>query len=102
MLYLFFIVLAMQAQSITYTKVKQDIRTWQIRNDYGIPDTTLIDTAATNLPMRDVVNDHSIAWAYNGNFISPMQSKIYFDRSGNGMLSNTGTAGDWWRGEALE
>lgn len=101
MLYLFFIVLAMQAQSITYTKVKKDIRTWQIRNDYGIPDTTLIDTAATNLPMRDVVNDHSIAWAYNGNFISPMQSKIYFDRSGNGMLSNTGTAGDWWRGGGL-
>ena len=101
MLYLFIGVLALQAQSITFTKVKKDIRTWQIRNDYGIPDTTFIDTAAVNLPMRDVVNDNSIAWAFNGNFISPMQSKIYFDRSGNGMLSNTGTAGDWWRGGGL-
>ena len=90
MLYLLFGVLTLQAQSITFTKVKKDIRTWQIRNDYGIPDTTFIDTAAVNLPMRDVVNDNSIAWAFNGNFISPMQSKIYFDRSGNGMLSNTG------------
>lgn len=92
---------AAQAQSITQTKVKKVMRTWSMRNDYGIADTLSIDTAAINLPLRDVLNDRSIAWAYNGNLISPAQSKIYFDRSGNGMLSLTGTGGDWWLGGGL-
>ena len=30
--------------------------------------------------MQTVINDYSIANAYNGNLISPIQSKIYFDR----------------------
>lgn len=88
-------------QTIAKTKVKKVIDTWQMRNDYGIADTTRIDTSAFNLPMRDVFNDQSIAWTYNGNLISPAQSRIYFDRSGNGMLSNTGTGGDWWLGGGL-
>lgn len=100
-LFLLFGVLTLNAQSITFTKVKKDIRTWQVRNDYGIVDTTTIDTLPVNLPMRDALNDHSIAWAYNGNFISPLQSKIYFDRSGCGMLSSSGTASDYWKGGGL-
>lgn len=90
-----------QAQSITQTKVKKVIDTWHMPNDYGIADTTHIDTSGINMPMRDVFNDHSIAWTYNGNLISPSQSRIYFDRSGNGMLSSTGTGSDWWLGGGL-
>lgn len=94
-------VLSAGAQTIAKTKVKQVIDTWQMRNDYGIADTARIDTSGINLPMRDVFNDQSIAWTYNGNLISPAQSKIYFDRAGNGMLSSTGTGSNWWQGGGL-
>lgn len=80
----------------TALKVKPVMSTWHMPNDFGIADTLAIDTAEANFPMRDVLNDNSIAWAYNGNLISPLQSKIYFDRSGNGMLGSTGTSGDAW------
>ena len=65
-------------------------------NDYGIADSLAVDTMPQNLPMRNVLNDRSIAWAYNGNIVSPAQSKVYFDRSGNGLLSSSGTGGDYW------
>lgn len=77
------------------------MKTWQMDNDYGIADTVAVDTAEVNFPMRDALNDHSIAWAYNGNLISPLQSKIYFDRSGNGMMGATGTGSDIWTGGGL-
>lgn len=101
MLCLAFGVCVAQAQSITQTKVKKVIDVWHMPNDYGIADTTHIDTSGINLPMRDVFNDQSIAWNYNGNLISPAQSRIYFDRAGNGMLSSTGTGADWWLGGGL-
>lgn len=62
-------------------KVKTSIKAWNMSNDYGIADTVSIDTLPVNFPMRDVLQDRSIAWAYNGNLISPTQSKIYFDRT---------------------
>ncbi len=65
-------------------------------NEYGIADTISVDTLPQNLPMRNVLNDNSISWAHNGNLISPTQSKVYFDRSGNGLLSSSGTGSDDW------
>jgi len=82
-------------------KVKADFKSWQMRNEYGIADSVSIDTMPVNLAMRDMLNDHSISWAYNGNLVSPAQSKIYFDRSGNGMLSSTGTGGYIWTNGGL-
>ena len=77
-------------------KTKAILKEWRMSNDYGIADSVVVDTAAQNYPMRNVLNNRSIAWAYNGNLISPTQSKVYFDRSGNGLLSPSGTGGEYW------
>lgn len=78
------------------------ITTWRMSNDYGIADTLTVDTSQVNLAMRSVMNDHSIAWSYNGNMVSPMESKIFFDRTGNGLLGTTGTQGDDWRAGGIK
>ena len=58
------------------------LRTWHFSPVLITPDTlpTVTDTLHLNYPMQTPVNDYSIANAYNGNFISPIQPKIYFDR----------------------
>ena len=57
-------------------------RTWHFSPVLVTPDTIreLPDTLQMNFPMHTVINDYSIANAYNGNFISPIQSKVFFDR----------------------
>lgn len=80
-------------------KVKGEIRAWKMTNDYGIADTVAVDTLPENFALRSLLYDHSMAWAHNGNLISPSQSKLYFDRSGNGLLSSSGnTNNDWLHG----
>ena len=61
------------------------VKSWRLLYDYSLVDTVKVDTAWLNQPMRNTLNDYSIANAYNGNFFSPVQAKIYFDRDGNGM-----------------
>lgn len=61
------------------------VKGWRLVGDYGQVDTIKVDTGWLNQPMRNLQNDYSIANTYNGNGISPIQSKIYFDRDGNGM-----------------
>jgi len=58
------------------------LRTWHFSPVLITPDTLydIPDTLVWNYPMQTVINDYSIANAYNGNLISPIQSKIYFDR----------------------
>ena len=57
------------------------MRTWQLAPWTGIADTLpTVDTSYMHLPMRDVLNDYSIANLTNSNLISPVQSRIYFDR----------------------
>lgn len=58
------------------------IRTWHFSPVLITPDTLpdLPDTVKMNYPMQTVINDYSIANAYNGNLISPIQPKMYFDR----------------------
>lgn len=65
--------------------VKGVVKSWRLLHDYGLVDTTTVDTGWLNTPMRKPNNDYSIANAYNGNAVSPIQAKIYFDRDGNGM-----------------
>lgn len=61
-------------------RIPTRIKTWQLHNDYSQPDTLPIDTSYLNLPMQRMPDAYSIANAYNGNIVSPVQSKIYFDR----------------------
>ncbi|MBR0309466.1 MAG: putative porin [Paludibacteraceae bacterium] len=59
-----------------------DFRTWHFSPVVITPDTLncLPDTMRINYPMQTVINNYSIANSYNGNFVSPIQPKIYFDR----------------------
>jgi len=58
------------------------LRTWHFSPMLITPDTLqdLPDTLRLNYPMQTVLNDYSMSLAYNGNLISPVQSKLYFDR----------------------
>lgn len=77
-------------------RTKAILKEWVMPNEYGKADSVAVDTTAQNTPMRNVLHDKSIAWSYNGNLISPTESKVYFDRSGNGLLSSSGRGGDDW------
>lgn len=59
---------------------KTVIRSWQLHGGLGIADSVAVDTSYLNFPMRDAINDYSIANNYNGNIVSPLQSMIFFDR----------------------
>ena len=60
-----------------------DFRTWQFGVGAGKPDTIrdLPDTMRLNYSLHQAVNDYSVANSFNGNLVSPIQSKLYFDRS---------------------
>lgn len=60
--------------------VKSVIRTWHIPQPTYVADTLRLDTSFINQPLRGYLNDYSIANAWNGSLISPVQSKLYFDR----------------------
>ena len=60
--------------------VKTVIRAWRLPNDLGVADTVVIDSSFLNLPMKEMPHTYSIANSYNGNLVSPIESKIYFDR----------------------
>lgn len=61
------------------------VKSWRLLYDYGQADTIGLDTGYLNLPMRTHIWRNSVANAYNGNIVSPLQSKLYFDRDGNGL-----------------
>ena len=57
------------------------VRGWHIDERYGIADTCAVDTAVISFQDNTPVNNYSIANAWNGNLGSPLQSKIFFDRT---------------------
>lgn len=59
---------------------RTDIRSWQLPSATGIADTVGVDTMLLNMALRDRIYDYSINCAYNANFVSPVQTRIYFDR----------------------
>lgn len=61
--------------------VKTIIRSWQLPLSFGVADTACVDTAFQDFPMRDMLNDYSISNVWNGNIVSPVQSRIYFART---------------------
>lgn len=61
-------------------KAVRRIKTWHLSERLAIADTIAPDTSYINYPMHNAVNRNSIANSYNGNLLSPIESKIYFDR----------------------
>lgn len=53
----------------------------KIDERFGTADSIPVDTLPTNYSEKDLINAYSIANAYNGNMGSPLQSKIFFDRT---------------------
>ncbi len=62
-------------------KIPSRIRVWHIEENLGIADTCTVDTSIVSYPDANPVNEYSIANSWNGNLGSPLQSKIYFDRT---------------------
>ena len=70
------------ANSHAEEKVVPIIRAWQLDKWSGVADTlATIDSSYMHFPMRDKLNDYSISNVGNSNLISPIQSRIYFDRT---------------------
>jgi hypothetical protein len=61
------------------------VKTWKISGteSVAVADSIPVDTAYLNYFNNDPINRFSIANADNGNMLSPIESKIYFDRPGN-------------------
>lgn len=58
--------------------VKTHIKSWQLADLTSIADTVPVDTSFLNTPMRSVINDFSISNVWNGNYVSPVQSRLWF------------------------
>ena len=57
------------------------IRAYTLSPVLAQSDSAVVDTGYIDLPMYDVPNRYSIANSWNGNLVSPIQSKIWFDRT---------------------
>ena len=65
-------------------KVPTHIRAWQLDKWTGVADTLAsVDTTYMDHPMRSQLNDYSISNITNSNIVSPVQSRVYFDRQKN-------------------
>lgn len=60
---------------------KSEVRNWRIDERFGFKDSVAVDTLITSYQDNNPVNNYSIANSWNGNLGSPLQSKIYFDRT---------------------
>ena len=61
--------------------VQTVMRAWQLDPWTGIADTLArVDSSYMDMPMRSVLNDYSISNVTNSNIVSPVQSRVYFDR----------------------
>lgn len=57
------------------------IRAWQLDQWTGVADTLqTIDSTYMDYPMRSPLNDYSISNTTNSNIVTPIQSRIYFNR----------------------
>jgi hypothetical protein len=60
---------------------KRQVDAWTITDKTGLPIPARLDTAVFTYPNENPMNNYSINYAYNGSLGSPLQSKIYFDRT---------------------
>lgn len=61
-------------------RAKTNIRAWTLPAYIQCADTQKVDTFYLNLPQKTVIESYSISSAWNGGLISPIESRIYFDR----------------------
>lgn len=61
--------------------VPTSIQSWKLIEGLRVVDTVKVDTGFVDLPMKDAINNYSISNTYNGNMVSPLQSKLFFDRT---------------------
>ncbi|MDR1652517.1 MAG: putative porin [Prevotellaceae bacterium] len=61
-------------------KRNKRIKTWHVSELALSPDTVAVDTLHLNFQDANFIDRFSIANSYNGNMLSPLESKIYFDR----------------------
>ena len=60
------------------------IRAWQLDKWTGVADTLSgLDSSYLHFPLRSILNDYSISNTTNSNIVSPVQSRLYFDRTRN-------------------
>lgn len=61
---------------------KTHIKSWTLPAYTVVADTVNMgpDTTYLNLPIRNMLDDYSISNAWNGNLVSPVQSRLYFKR----------------------
>lgn len=62
-------------------KKQRSIRIWNIAEKTASQVFIPVDTAVYSFPNEDPMNKYSIANAYQGTYGSPLQSRIYFDRT---------------------
>ena len=65
----------------SHNKVEKRVVTWRLTDVPVLADSVPIDTNYLNYPRQNPVHRYSIANAYNGNMLSPLQSKVFFDRT---------------------
>lgn len=61
-------------------KVKASVKTWRVTDKFATVDSIPVDTLHLNFQNDNHIDKYSISNAYRGNFGSPIQPKIYFDR----------------------
>ncbi len=77
----FLAIISLFALSAQTQPKKRFIKSWHIDEQLAIADTVPVDTAHINYQDNNIIDRLSIANSYNGNYGSPIQSKIYIKRS---------------------
>lgn len=72
---------AQQANSQPKKKQNRSIKTWSLNEKTATKIQSVVDTGVYNYPNEDPMNKYSLAYAYQGTLGSPLQSRIYFDRT---------------------
>ena len=57
-----------------------NIRAWTLSQSFGWENRVDVDTSFWNLANRNIIEDYSISSSYNGNLISPIESRVWFER----------------------
>ena len=74
---LLFFLLSLSAQ---VKPKKRFVKSWHIDEQFAIPDSVPMDTAKLNFQDNNIVERLSIGNAFNANYGSPIQSKLYMKR----------------------
>lgn len=57
------------------------IKTWEMNNPMAVADSATVDSAFLNMAMREAPADYSMSNVSNGQLVSAVMSRLYFDRT---------------------